>query len=353
MMGFNNLYINLSSRVVSAGVTETSIYYLRWNITRKFYNTVSLLLLVLLLLLLLLIVHTSYCCQTLMSEHSFDGLILSKTVRDLHTLSTFNGSKQEYEGLLRATIANIVRLLSYDSKLYRYLQLSSHYVQDSNRQTVLLDVLFLFYVNKSQTQPNVSKQSLLQHLKAYNQKSHESINLQLIELLAANSAAAAASSLPLSSTSGLRLSSSYSVVLTKFSSLLDHFIRLHRESERKLVEYINECFNYELLFFSTLRSRLDSDIDINDEDTHQIVQSLDNIIGISPHRWINLKIVCLLSRRSQTLNILELRIPGLQATIPLSQSFINSSYNYAPLSTSKDPLLLSVVLWTSESTLGL
>lgn len=217
-----------------------------------------------------------------MSEHSFDGLILSKTVRDLHTLSTFNGSKQEYEGLLRATIANIVRLLSYDSKLYRYLQLSSHYVQDSNRQTVLLDVLFLFYVNKSQTQPNVSKQSLLQHLKAYNQKSHESINLQLIELLAANSAAAAASSLPLSSTSGLRLSSSYSVVLTKFSSLLDHFIRLHRESERKLVEYINECFNYELLFFSTLRSRLDSDIDINDEDTHQIVQSLDNIIGISP-----------------------------------------------------------------------
>lgn len=223
------------------------------------------------------------------NRHHFDGLILSKTIRDLHSIHTFSGTNEAYELLLRKTIDSIGLLLNYHEKLFKTVELSS---SGSHQSADLGSLKFIYYVSKSaagdeqhhESQDSsdsvIRPHSLLKYLNKYPHQSSDSISSQMIEVLAANSNSASSSD----SKSGKRLTQSYSVVLTKFSALLDFFIRLHRESERRLVEYLNKLFNYEARFYSTLKSRLDSDLNINDEDTVQIVNSLDSIIASSNNR---------------------------------------------------------------------
>ncbi|CAH2355004.1 hypothetical protein CLIB1423_20S01882 [[Candida] railenensis] len=223
------------------------------------------------------------------NRHHFDGSILSKTIRDLHSIHTFSGTNDAYESLLRETIDNIGLLLNYHEKLFKTVELSS---SGSHQHVDLGSLKFIYYVNKStvgneqhhESQDSsdsiIRPHSLLKYLNKYPHQSSDSISSQLIEVLAANSNSSSSSG----SKSGKRLTQSYSVVLTKFSALLDFFIRLHRESEKRLVEYLNKLFNYEARFYSTLNSRLDSDLNINHEDTVQIVNSLDNIIASSNNR---------------------------------------------------------------------
>ncbi|CAK7890806.1 hypothetical protein CAAN1_01S00474 [[Candida] anglica] len=203
-------------------------------------------------------------------EHGGLEALLNETLRELSRLHSFTGSPDEYERIFYKSIHYVEQLLGFHSKKYKHLNLKS--------SPPIGDLSLLYYVtggaSDDMRQVTNTPNSLFQLLKSYtvsHNHPRETIQRHLQSLLADDTI--------------------YAPVLSKLSALIDFFIRLHRESERRLVEYINTCFQHEQKFYSSLKSRIDSDLEIGDEDTQQIVKSLDNIVARNVEGYKTVEVV--------------------------------------------------------------
>lgn len=208
--------------------------------------------------------------------------LLHKTIRDLHTLHLFSldQSEAEYESLLLETIKSILKLLNYDDKYYRCVDL---HVSSSHSDIGPLS--FLYYIDKQQTS-TVNKPfnstNIIQFIQSSNAGSSRQENeeqfsrpyviSQLLKILSRHNKN--------NDRKAVRLKESYSLVLLKFSELVEFFAKFYSKSELKLIEYLNKSFTRELRFFTNLRNRLDEELLLGYEETEKIVEILDSFISI-------------------------------------------------------------------------
>lgn len=215
-----------------------------------------------------------------MSQSTLEEL-LHETIRNLHTLHLFpiGNDEADYEFLLGHTIEGILHLLNYHDKLYNEV-----FIDVSRKYSEIGPISFLYYIDKhesSNTNNGLNNSNILQFIQSHKNldeadksdpESRYAFIRQLLKLLSGYNKS--------NEKKPVRLKESYSLVLLKFSELLEFFSKFHLQSEYKLVNYLNKCFVCELNYLSDLKTRLDSELELGYEETENIVQMLDSFIGI-------------------------------------------------------------------------
>lgn len=208
--------------------------------------------------------------------------LLHKTIREIHALHLFpiTNSESDYETLLEHTLESILLLLNYHNKYYVTVD-----VEASSNNSDLSELSFLYYIDKDEETDvkDFNNSSIIHFIQSSYSKansedydgqelSRSHVLTQLLSLLSQHDT--------VSDRKPVRLKDSYSLVLLKFSELVEFFAKFHSESEKKLVNYINKCFCYELDFVSGLRNRLDDELQLGEDETEKIVQILDSFISV-------------------------------------------------------------------------
>lgn len=183
--------------------------------------------------------------------------LLHKTLQDLDHLHSSNLPETEYSILLKSTVKNVLQLLNYSDKTYSELefQVSTASGIDSTN--------WIYYMNR--TDSSIKILNIVDFIQNFVEGKHHQVPpaLNLLVTLLSN----------IENPVG---ENSYSVILVKFSKLVEFFIKLHHESEVKLVNYLCKCITYELTFYSSLQEKLS--LEISNEDTERIITFLDSFL---------------------------------------------------------------------------
>ncbi|KAK6455370.1 Sfi1 spindle body protein-domain-containing protein [Scheffersomyces xylosifermentans] len=217
--------------------------------------------------------------------------ILHKTLKDLHSLHTFQLSQDTpgsiYETRLQQTIESILQLLNYDNKISTKLEISVSPAVSDIVPLKLVCFLGSNSANSSDDTDTVTGIDILQYVSSFGEHRNDSSTHQghqransrpenrptvldhIIDLLASNSALGRPS----------RIRDQYSVVITKFSEFIESLITLNSEYEALLVAYLCRCYHHDLLFYADLQNKLESNINLDSEDSQKLVNLLDEYVG--------------------------------------------------------------------------
>lgn len=194
--------------------------------------------------------------------------LLHTTIKNLHSLHLYpiSESEEKYEQLLIETVQDILQLFNYDDKYFTEVNLS---VSPSHPDIGAFS--FLFYVDKNETNSgHINDSNILQYV----QSNIEAIDLddnhlmkELLKILSRHNKD--------DSKKPVRLKDSYSLIVYKFSQLVEFFNKFRTKSDDALESYLHKCFVYEAKFSSTLRNQLGYG------ETEKIVEILDSFISMT------------------------------------------------------------------------
>ncbi|CUM66542.1 uncharacterized protein PRCAT00004211001 [Priceomyces carsonii] len=192
--------------------------------------------------------------------------LLHTSLKNLHFLNTFLLFKEDdYEALLRSTIDCLLDLLDLKGKSFEELKFSVNENQKEIRRAS-----FLCYLNEQESDDDMlDKLNLFDYLRAYDRDGQEhsrsTIIKQLVKALT-------------NERKPTRIKDTYTAILFKLSDLIEFFIRLYTESETQLNRYIRHCYRYEWSYFTKIKHKLESNVDLSEQDTERIRNFLDIIV---------------------------------------------------------------------------
>ncbi|KAG7661116.1 SFI1 [[Candida] subhashii] len=201
---------------------------------------------------------------------------LHKVIKQLNNLHSFNqwDQRNQYESSLTSTLDSLMKLLNY-TNTFADLQITTAITTTTTDRTTNIGNLHLRWYsspsnNSNNSSRNITKQSILNYLEAYQKNTDETnstiqVLQHLISLLSVNDK------------QPTRIKSFYSNILLKLSAMLEQILSYHQESDQSFINYITRCFHYELKFHSDLKRKFESDM--NSEDTTAIANYLDSFIS--------------------------------------------------------------------------
>lgn len=192
------------------------------------------------------------------------SILLHDTVKDLHNLLQIaeDTSIDQFEVLLRRNVHNVFTLLD----------LSLNHAHRLDISTSVYEELLLVYCIRDgyPAYVDLNNDNIYQYLKEDTASTWSGSSLfdQLLQLLAESHH---------QNNRPARLKQSFSLLVSKFSELVQFCLKLHRDAESDLVDLVLRCFAYEHSYYSHLKSQLDGEKSA-ENDTEHMVLALDSFI---------------------------------------------------------------------------
>lgn len=186
--------------------------------------------------------------------------LLKKTLKELHSLRKYEGDDEDrYELILRTTMELVVQLLNYPMKNSAFLELRA--------SSGAIEPFELIYCYRDS---NKLKINILDYIDTYKEPedSEGGVLDQITKMLADH----------LHDHRAIRIKSDYELIVTKVCQLIEYLILYHKQAESTFQDYISKCISYEYAYYLNLHDKLH--LDLQDQDTEQIVDFLDSVVKI-------------------------------------------------------------------------